>query len=220
MENEGAMGKNTLEKSIAPWNPTAIATITFVFSILPGSILYRLNFKRLGYTGRIYPSLLTNILTFILIVLLSFFTQIPTGLFLIVNLGYSVYFYNRQESLFKKHIESGGQKGSLLFPFVLSISIMVCLLALAFGYNHFQYNKFEKANLLWDEGKYAEAVQLYREFKKYAPDEPATFYNLATIYYETGKIDLAIGELKEYIRLEQSDKEAKEFLIELQQLNK
>ncbi len=70
MRSDDASGKIIAGKKIVPWSPSSIALITLIFSILPGAILYHLNFKRLGYTGRPYPSLLTNILIYIITIII------------------------------------------------------------------------------------------------------------------------------------------------------
>jgi tetratricopeptide (TPR) repeat protein len=83
------------------------------------------------------------------------------------------------------------------------------------GYDYIKAAEYNKALSLMKEGNYPEAEQLFISYKKYAPKEESTYYNLALIYQKSGKHDLAIAELKYLLRLNPSDNEALSLMDEL-----
>ena len=53
-------------------------------------------------------------------------------------------------------------------------------------------DRFEKANALYSEGKYPEAVEVYEEILKSGMEAPELYYNLGNAYYRSGYLPSAI----------------------------
>ena len=66
--------------------------------------------------------------------------------------------------------------------------------------------------------KMREAEVIFKNFAKNQPDEPMTHWNLAIIYSEDGRIEQAQTELHALLELEPKNKEASDFLRELESI--
>lgn len=65
-------------------------------------------------------------------------------------------------------------------------------------------------------GKVKEAEVIYKAFKQNNPEEPNVYWNLAVIYSQTNRNDLARQELREMLQVDPGNKRAKDFLKELE----
>ncbi len=201
--------------NLRPWSPNVIALITIFLSMLPGGILHGLNYERLGYPQKKKMALTSNVIIAVFLIYFSFLTELPRLLPLVLNLGYAGYFYKSQDLLFDNYLKKGGKKGSILGPVIFSVATTALLVGLSFGYDYLRTAEYDRAVSLMTEGNYSQAEQLFKSYKKYAPKEESTYYNLALIYQQTGKHDLAIVELKHLLRLNPKNSEALSLLNEL-----
>lgn len=123
-----------------PWSPALIATITILFSVLPGGIFHALNYERLGSPQRKISNLITNILLFLFIFVASLRVKssLLFGLFqLIFHVGCATHFYKSQSALFQKHLARNNTKASVGYPLCISILIYLIILSLTFGLSYF-----------------------------------------------------------------------------------
>ena len=123
-----------------PWSPALIATITILFSVLPGGIFHALNYERLGFPQRKISNLITNILLFLFIFVLSLRVKsnLLFGLFqLIFHIGCATHFYKTQSTLFQKHLARNNTKASIGYPLFISILIFLSILGLTYGLSYF-----------------------------------------------------------------------------------
>lgn len=131
MENiECAVGEYTNKKVV--WSPRAIKYIAIFCTLIPGLVLFSMNYARLEH-----PKKKTRILALIGITSLFFLVAILTPanpiinyLFLVANIGIAIYFSNDQKVMFENHLQKGGKKASIVIPLVLSIIFCVCILVL------------------------------------------------------------------------------------------
>ena len=132
--NDGNPDNTTLQKP--PWSPALIATVTMLFSVLPGGIFHALNYERLGFPQRKISNLITNVLLFLFIFMASFGinSTLFFGLFqLIFHIGCATHFYKSQCSLYQKHLVKDGTKASIGYPVFTSIVIYLLILGVTFG---------------------------------------------------------------------------------------
>lgn len=212
---DGSVAAQDPATTLKPWSPNVIALITILLSMLPGGILHALNYARLGYPQKKKMALISNVLMATFFIFLSLHTELPRLLSLVINLAYAGYFYKSQDSLFDKHMKKGGKKGSLIGPVIFSAVTAALLVGLSLGYDHLKTAEYDKALSMMTDGNYSEAEQLFKSYKKYEPKEEATYYNLALIYQETGRLDLAISELKLLLKLNPKNPEAQALMVEL-----
>jgi len=201
---------------LRPWSPNVIALITAIFCILPGGILHAINYARLGYPQKKRLALVSNVIMSVFLILLSLLTGLHHLFFLVINLAYAGYFYKSQDSIFQNHIKKGGKKGSLIGPIILSVLTTGLIVGVSIGYDHLRTMEYEKAVSLMTAGNYDEAEKLFQSYKKYSPKEESTYYNLALIYQETERFDLAIAELKTLLRINPKDIVARSMMMELE----
>jgi tetratricopeptide (TPR) repeat protein len=184
--------------------------------MLPGGILHAINYERLGQPRKKNSALLSTVLMFVFLFLLSLLSQLPHLFFLVINLAYAGYFFKSQDTLFQRHIEQGGKKGSLTAPIILSVLTTALVVGISFTYDYFKTLAYEKAVAMMTDGKYSEAENLFQSYKKYEPKEEATYYNLALIYQKTERPALARAELEALLRLNPADTDARSMMNELE----
>lgn len=128
-----------------PWNPTVIAVVTLLFSPLVGGVLHGLNEGRLGLGGVRRFAVVRNLLAGALVILLVRAPRPSSGTTLFFPSGipalapalfFASYFYKTQAERFQGHLSSGGERGALIVPLVLSClgALLVALLAFAVGF--------------------------------------------------------------------------------------
>lgn len=116
----------------AVWNPKAIKLISIFCSLVPGCVLFSMNYARLEH-----PEKKKRILTVIGVTLLYFILVAITPsikfinyLFIAVSVVISIYVANDQNKLYENHIQNGGKKASITIPLILSIFFVLIFLVL------------------------------------------------------------------------------------------
>lgn len=74
-------------------------------------------------------------------------------------------------------------------------------------------NKFEKANSLYNNGKYAEAVDLYRSILDSGVHSSELYYNLANAHYKLNNIAPSIYYYEKALQLDPNDNDIKNNLV-------
>ncbi len=223
IEQQNALASPSAEHhmtELRPWSPSVISLITALFSILPGGILHAMNYARLGYPQKKKSALVSNVIMSVFLIVLSLLTNLHHLFFLVINLAYAGYFFKSQDSIFQNHVKKGGKKGSLIGPIILSVLTAGLIVGVSLGYDHLRTLEYEKAVIMMAAGKYDEAEKLFQSYKKYSPKEESTYYNLALIYQETDRLDLAMAELKALLRINPKDTEARSMMMELESNDK
>lgn len=113
------------------WNPNSFIVLSIFFSFLLTSILYSLNYGRVGLTRKRNIFLIISISLLTILIALAFLPNSSGGirsLFFIFNIGLGIYMNSTQKSLFKNHIEKGGQKASYLIPMIICIAVYSVLI--------------------------------------------------------------------------------------------
>ncbi len=78
-----------------------------------------------------------------------------------------------------------------------------------------QLREFDRGVSLLDAKQYAEAGQIFERYKKDDPTMADAYYNLAIVYANSGREQLAVQELQNYLKLSPFDGEARRFLESL-----
>jgi tetratricopeptide (TPR) repeat protein len=219
------------EEPKAAWSPTAIAWFCVLFNFLPGALLYALNFERFGQPERKKRALWMvsggAVLYFLLFIRYALMTDSELAgregalrlWILMLHVALAWHFYLRQQNLFVRHIQQGGRKATLLVPFVTSGLWLLLLLSCTVGIALVQWSRDEKifanALTLMNKGKNREAETLFRQFKSRNPEEAMTYWNLAVIYERTGRSEQAETELRDLLKIEPENKDAREWLDEM-----
>lgn len=215
------LNKKGLRVEKPPWNPKIIVVITLIF-LLPGGILYALNFERLGLKSRKIPNLITFCLLFLVVFLANLSNQFkPINMINFALTTYcAIHFYKTQNYLYKRHIEAGGNRSSCRLPVLVTILSFVPVFSIGFGFQSMIDNKYYQAHQFYAAGDFGNAEKYFKIYKQFNKDEPAPYYSLAMVYVETGRIDLAKVELKSYLRLNRGDQEVEGILKELNEITK
>ena len=122
-----------------PWSPALIATITILFTVLPGGIFHALNYERLWLPQKKAWTLKTNLLLFLFIFLASFriTNTILFGLFQTVfHIGCATHFYKTQSGLYQKHLTKNHTKAPISFPLFISFIVYLLILGLMTGLSY------------------------------------------------------------------------------------
>lgn len=217
----------------AAWSPTAIVWMCILLSVLTGGIMYALNFERLGQPQKKKLALAGIIVLcggFYGVNLLVVFKPelLPSindghlrAFSMISSFILMWYFYLTQQPLFVRHIKQGGKKASLLPPILWSLGTIVILgvilLACAFWYGSQDEQEFAQAISLMEKEKYDEAEAILKTYRTKYPEEPLTYYNLAIIYSVKGQFSQAKQQLKESLRLNPDNKDAKALLKQVEE---
>jgi len=203
---------------VAPWSPTGIALISVLCSPLPGGILHALNYERLGKPGRKRLTFAMNLIASMILLLAAFFGPGQMQMLTVVaSLFMAAYFYKSQEELFRRYQSAGGKKASLLFPALLSvIGLLILGGGLTFAESFHHQARLDAAVRLMDEGKYAEAEEVLKEYQSSYPDDTSGYWNLAVVYENLGNVDKAKGELKALLIRDPGSKRAREYLARLE----
>lgn len=122
------------------WSPRALKYIAIFCSIIPGAILFSMNYLRLEHQEK-KKKILTVITIALVYFLLAFITPnfpFVGYLFMAINIVIATYFSSDQKKLFEHHIKNGGKKASVTIPLILSIVILF-LLFLDISYPTFSF---------------------------------------------------------------------------------
>lgn len=215
-----------------PWNPSQIAWICVLFGAFPGVVLWIVNNRRLGLVSplatRVFVGASLVIYSMILLRLLLVSPGNPLELrFRALNVAMTIIvawqLYLSQRAAFARHRIKGGQTASVWVPLGAGIIGLALVVAVSMGVETVRYNRdsqdFERA-LVWmsqSPTKTREAEIFFRGFKTKYPEEPMTYWNLAIIYVDTEREEKAKFELKELLKLEPNNREARDFLRELEE---
>ncbi len=205
-----------------PWNPLAILLVSLFCTPLPGGILHALNYSRLGRPAQVRPTLISNVLMALIIVFIGYRSSMMArpdyqmkllGLFLTVVV--SIHFYRSQVRTFRAQLAQGGRSGGWVTPCLVGIVSACVLLAGDFGIQYMQLREFDRGVSLLEAKQYAEAEQIFERYKKDDPTMADAYYNLAIVYANSGRDQLAVQELQNYLKLSPFDGEARRFLESL-----
>jgi tetratricopeptide (TPR) repeat protein len=219
---------NTIEESQSaiqrrPWNPVAVLIVSLFCTPLPGGILHALNYARLGQAARVKSTLITNLLLAMIIVLVSYRSSMMArrdlqmqllGLFLTIVA--SIYFYRSQVQLFRARMAQGVKSGGWVTPALLGVVCVGVLLGVSFSLEYVRLNEFNRGISLMNTQQYAEAEQIFERYKKSDPGMAEAYYNLAIIYMNSGREQLAAQELRNFLRISPFDGEARSLLRSLE----
>jgi hypothetical protein len=100
--------------------------LTLLFSPIPAGILHALNYRRLGWTGRVWLAAAADLLSASLLTYLILETELWGW---VSSILLAAWFYKTQQPLFRKHRAGGGGKASILPPTLLSLGILVAFIA-------------------------------------------------------------------------------------------
>lgn len=219
----------------AVWSPTALAWMTVLCSPLVSGFMYALNWGRLGHPERkkraLWMVIAGGLLYCILIIRSALADEgsaaadfPPRALFMAVNLALAWQFYLGQQVPFKQYIQQGGRKASVYLPIGWGFALLLAVLGVAGGVYMVQatrdYAEIDRAVALVQQKKYKEAEPLLKELAVKQPDETAIYWNLAMIYIETDRYELAKQEVQKVLAHDPDDKDAKDFLKESEEMSK
>ena len=204
-----------------------------MFGGFPAVWLWAINNQRLGLTPplmtRIFVGASLAIYALVLAALLWAPFDSPLGFRVralnFVMLGIVAWqLFLSQRATFARHRKEGGQTASIGTPLLAGVVGAGVIMMLAIGAEWVRtesdYRDFERGLALMSQNppKMREAETIFKEFAKHQPDEPMTHWNLAVIYNEDERIEQAKTELRALLTLEPENKEARDFLRELESI--
>ncbi len=112
------------------WNPKGFLILSVLFSFLPASVLYSLNYGRLGLSKKRNISLVVSFVIFIVMISMVFVINgsIMKSIFYGVNIGAAIFMNNNQAKIFENHLKNGGKKASYIVPTLASIVFAALIL--------------------------------------------------------------------------------------------
>ena len=215
----------------SPWNPSQISWVCILFGAFPAVWLWVINNRRLGLTPPSITRILVGVSLAIYALILARLLWSPFGSpldsrFRVLNFVMLIIvawqIFVSQRGTFARHRKEGGQTASIWAPLLAGIVGGGLVVSLAFGADWVRtegdYRDFERATTLMAQNppKMREAEAIFKNFAKNQPDEPMTHWNLAVIYSEDGRTEQAQTELRALLTIEPENKEARDFLRELE----
>ncbi len=130
--------------------------------------------------------------------------------------------YASQRGASANYYKTGRKTASLKWPFALAFMWVGIFVGTEVGVetvrSNRDYQEFERIADSMEESaaNRREAERFFQEFKQKYPEETMTRWNLAIIYTETERVKQAKEELQELLTLEPDNKEARDYLRELE----
>lgn len=202
--------------------------ITILFSPLAAGLMYALNWGALGYRDRKIRGLWMLGVAGLIYAWLGFQEALaqyamdlpPRRVLLPLSLVLAWQFYLGQQAPFERYMRQGGKKAPVYLPLAWGVAIWLVIMGSAVGWLMVQsardYAEIEQAIALVQQGKYEEAEPLLKELAVKQPDETSIYWNLAVIYLETSRPELAKQEVQKVLAHDPDNKEAKQFLKDLE----
>lgn len=206
-----------------------------MFGAFPGVWLWVINNRRLGLTPPLITRILVGVSLTIYALTLARLLWSPFGspldfrfralnFVMLIIVAWQIFL--SQRGTFARHRKEGGQTASIWTPLLTGVVGAGVIVSLAIGAEwartQSDYRDFERATALMAQTppKMREAEAIFKNFEKNQPDEPMTHWNLAVIYSEDGRIEQAQTELRTMLNLEPDNKEARDFLDELESIER
>lgn len=204
------------------WNPVWIAVLGFFFTLLPALILMAINYERLGKPALKWPIIVGASVFF---VGLTYLTTFPLKgyewAFVIIHIGGCITIAVIQKPLYESFLDASEahQEESFRWPVVYSLFFVAALFG---GIGVFEYyhhrrtvNMLQQAEQLYLEGKNNEALQLLLKLHADYPNDEIVLFNLGVIYKENGQPDSAKIYLRQLLKLDPENEEARDMLHRL-----
>lgn len=193
-------------KNKEPWNPIHFLWIGLFFSFLPSGIMYALNSERLGDSKNKKVLFVTIVVGFAILVSVPFIIPTLGQACLFLNGSIVATLYFSQKDLFKKHVAEGGGRASIKAPLILSFLLAFAYAGVRFGVEFYHQSKTsealqdfqEKAALIQmiNDQKYDVVEPLLIKYEGAHPEDGDTYWNLAVLYLQTDRPQLALGQLE------------------------
>jgi peptidoglycan/LPS O-acetylase OafA/YrhL len=205
------------------WNPLYIGVLSYFCLLLPGMILFAINFEKLGKPQLKKPVLTGGVLFFL--AMLAAWIYLPAGfdwLLETLHIGIPVAMAAWQHPIYRKLLDDDNNEvyaESLLKPAVLSILFLLVFIALTLALKWWSHerlkNRMVEAMQLYDTGSLQEAANHLNLIKTEYPDEQLAYINLAITYEAMGKVDSASVVLEDWLSKAPGDSQAQEMLYNL-----
>jgi hypothetical protein len=204
------------------WNPLYIGIITYFCLVLPGVILFAINFEKLGKPRLKMPMLVVGSLGFIALIWAWLFLpkEWDTPL-AIIHMGSSIGLAAWQYSSYRKFLDENEdvQVESLFKPALLSVLFLIVLVSIGLSWTWYQHEQLKKDMQLamqdYDLGNYKDAVSKLKVIVHDFPMENLGYTNLSITYETMGHPDSAILVMENWLEKMPEDAAAKERLYQL-----
>lgn len=204
------------------WNPIWIAVLGFFFTLLPALVLMAVNYERLGRPQLKWPLIVGSISFFIG---LTYLTTLPLQgyewVFAIVHIGGCFAIAAIQKPLYESFLDYSDehQPEAFRWPVVYSLMFVTLFFGGIIMYQYVQHLRVVKAiqevERFYLEGKNTEAINLLQELNVAYPDDHTILYNLGVIYKENGQADSASIYLRQLLKLNPENEEARALLYQI-----
>ncbi|RYX86743.1 tetratricopeptide repeat protein [bacterium] len=217
-------------KAKLPWSLVCICWMCMLSCVVPAAVVWGINNRRLG----ISPPLRTRIFVW---ASLALYGLVQVRLLLVdeenlqrhlqlvgfaMALILSWQFYVSQRVAFARYYNKGLRTAALKLPIVLGFVWMCVVATLQLGaysvHTERDYKQFVVMASNVDKGDFKghEAELFFQKFKSKYPEETSAHWNLAIIYAQTDRFEEARAEMRDLLELEPDNKEAREYLRELE----
>lgn len=204
------------------WNPLYIGIITYFCLVLPGIILFAINFEKLGKPRLKLPMLIVGGLGFIALVWAWLFLpkEWDTPL-AVIHMGSAIGLAAWQYPSYRKFIDEHEdvKVASLFKPALLSVMFLIMMVSIGLSWTWYQHEQLKKAMQVamddYDVGNYKDAVGKLKMIINEYPMESLAYTNLSITYETMGHPDSAILVLENCLEKMPEDAAAKERLYQL-----
>jgi len=203
------------------WNPLYIGIITYFCLVLPGVILFAINFEKLGKPNFKKPFLIVGSLFFIALLWAWLYLPESWDTFLaIIHMGSAIGLAAWQYPFYRRFLDNDeGSVESLFKPALLSVLFLIFMVSLGLGWNWYQHEKLKEdmnaAMQDYDLGNYIDAVVKLKTIVQDYPYENLAYTNLSITYETMGHKDSAIVVMENWLQQMPEDEQAKERLYQL-----
>ena len=182
-----------------PFSPRLVGALAFLCSWYPGAVLVALNEERYGRPQRKWPILIAATLLFPpWMMLLMALPDSVNSAMTAVHAGIAVGLSLIQKKDWEAHQGEGGEGADWKLPLLAGAGMLLVLFGFGFGQVMLDDMEFEEARVMIDEGRYAEAEPIFRDYAE-TWDDAGAWCNLALVTKAQGRDGEALEHLERCI---------------------
>jgi len=196
------------------WSPKVLVVFSLLFTVFPSLIMFAINYGRYGHPRKRTAWLIISGFLFVIMLVLDFIS--PDWSWhrtFLLSVAIAWILYIKQIDLYRKWIASGKQKATIrsgLLICGLFFGVLIVTSAVPILLSEDDYVAYE---LIINE-EYLDAEKVLVESSQQFPDDLDVKYNLAVVYSNTERPDMAKRELQTILKLDPDNEDAKAFLLE------
>jgi tetratricopeptide (TPR) repeat protein len=196
------------------WSPKALVIFSLLFSVFPSLIMFALNYSRYGFPRKRNLWLFITGSLLVIMLILSFVSpEWSWHRSFILTVAITWIFYFKQIGLYRQWITSGKEKATIRSGLLICCLCFGALIATSTAAVMLTEDDYVAYELILNE-QYTEAEKVLMESRQLFPDDLDVKYNLAVVYSNTERPDMAKHELQNILKIDPENEDTKAFLLE------